>query len=135
MSREQVNRPEVLAEVEAVFRRYEEALLRNDRAALVGFFWHSTAVVRYGIAEHSLGIEGLRRYREQAPPVDPRRQLRNTVITSFGTDTASVCTEFVSPGTAAIGRQTQCWVRFAEGWRIVAAHVSTVDPAGLSLYY
>ena len=27
-----------------------------------------------------------------------------------------------------IGRQMQTWVKFAEGWRVVAAHVSLIDP-------
>jgi len=26
-----------------------------------------------------------------------------------------------------VGRQMQTWVRFAEGWKIVAAHVSIID--------
>ena len=26
-----------------------------------------------------------------------------------------------------IGRQMQSWVRFPQGWRIVAAHVSLID--------
>ena len=27
-----------------------------------------------------------------------------------------------------IGRQMQTWVRFPEGWRVVAAHVSLMEP-------
>jgi hypothetical protein len=30
-----------------------------------------------------------------------------------------------SPGK--VGRQMQTWVRFPEGWKIVAAHVSMID--------
>ena len=26
-----------------------------------------------------------------------------------------------------VGRQMQTWVRFPEGWRVVAAHVSVID--------
>jgi hypothetical protein len=26
-----------------------------------------------------------------------------------------------------VGRQMQTWVRFPEGWKIVAAHVSVID--------
>jgi len=26
-----------------------------------------------------------------------------------------------------VGRQMQTWVRFPEGWKVVAAHVSTID--------
>jgi hypothetical protein len=43
--------------------------------------------------------------------------------------TAVVCTLFGYPGQQIEGRQTQVWVRFAEGWRIVSAHVSEV-PTG-----
>lgn len=131
----QINLPEVLAEVQSAFQTYEAALLRNDREALVGFFWHSPDVVRYGITEHSLGIDGMRRYRGQAAPVHPQRQLRGTVVTTFGRDAASVCTEFGAPDTPLLGRQTQSWIRFDDGWKIVAAHVSLADPAGLARYY
>jgi hypothetical protein len=31
------------------------------------------------------------------------------------------------PGTGRVGRTMQSWVRFPEGWRIVAAHVSTIE--------
>jgi hypothetical protein len=130
-----VDLPEVLAEVRAAFEAYEAALLRHDLAVLDAFFWHGAEVLRYGVAEHSLGIEGLRRYRAEAPPVDPRRQLHRTVIKTFGRDAASACTEFTSPATPLLGRQTQTWIRLAGGWKIVAAHVSMVDPAGPKLYY
>ena len=53
-----------------------------------------------------------------------RRVISNTVITTFGRDFATASTEFRRPGQARNGRQQQSWVRFAEGWRIVAAHVS-----------
>ena len=37
----------------------------------------------------------------------------------------TVCsTEFTREGTERTGRQQQTWVRFAYGWRIVAAQVS-----------
>jgi hypothetical protein len=70
----------------------------------------------------------------QAPGVNPGRRLRGTVISCFGRDVASVCTEFTAPDTALLGRQTQSWIRFDEGWKIVAAHVSMVDPATLNVY-
>jgi hypothetical protein len=34
--------------------------------------------------------------------------------------------EFVRSDTSLRGFQTQAWVRFAEGWKIVAAHVSMI---------
>lgn len=122
----QINRPEVLAEVRRAFERYENALVSNDVAALNAFFWDSGQVVRYGMAEQDVGIAGIRAYRSSAPPVHPGRTLRETVITAFGPDTASVCTEFMAPDHPLPGRQTQMWVRFDDGWKIVAAHVSRV---------
>jgi hypothetical protein len=50
------------------------------------------------------------------------------VITAYGRDTAVASTLFYresAPGR--VGRQMQTWVRFPEGWRIVAAHVSIID--------
>ena len=50
------------------------------------------------------------------------------MITTYGRDTAVASTLFyrdVAPGR--VGRQMQTWVRFPEGWRIVAAHVSIID--------
>jgi len=35
-----------------------------------------------------------------------------------------VTTEFVPDDEAPVGRQSQTWIRFDEGWRVVAAHVS-----------
>jgi hypothetical protein len=55
------------------------------------------------------------------------------VITTYGRDTAVASTLFYRdslPGR--VGRQMQTWVRFAEGWRIVAAHVSIIDEPGSS---
>lgn len=129
-----VNDPATLAELQQVFERYEAALLANDVAALNDFFWHDDRVLRYGITEHSHGHAALSAYRLGASPVDRRRRLLRTVITTFGRDAGSACTEFsTAPSTAAIGRQTQTWIRFAQGWRIVAAHVSLIDAAHVAL--
>jgi ketosteroid isomerase-like protein len=122
----EINLRDVVAEVRAVFEAYEAALRRNDARALNGFFWDSPLALRYGIAEHNRGIAAIRRWRNTAPGVAASRRLRATQIVTFGTHTASVCTEFVSDDTASIGRQTQTWVKFGARWAIVAAHVSLV---------
>ena len=70
------------------------------------------------------GTEEIAEWRRNAPPLPPGRQTGPTVIATFGTDVACVSTEFRTPGRPIIGRQTQTWIRFPEGWRIVAAHVS-----------
>jgi hypothetical protein len=134
ISPEQINLPEIVAEVRALFDRYEAALLRDDRAELGSWFWEHDQVLRYGIAEHGVGAAGVRASRAAMQAVHPQRRLRGTVITTFGGDCASVCTEFVAPGSAMLGRQTQTWVRLEQGWRIVAAHVSLVDPSVVKRY-
>lgn len=131
MNPDQINRPEVLASLRAAFEAYEAALLRHDVAALDAFFDDAPDTVRYGVAEHGYGIEAIRRYRATAVPVHPGRRLCNIVLRSFGDAAGSACCEFLAPDTAMIGRQTQTWMRLAGAWRIVAAHVSLIDPATL----
>ena len=122
-----INRPDVLREVREVFARYEQALVGNDTETLDALFWHSDAVVRYGATENLVGIEAIRAFRAARSSVGLARTLDRTMITTFGTDFATAMTEFRREGNDRIGRQGQTWVRFAEGWRIVAAHVSIID--------
>jgi hypothetical protein len=120
--------------VREAFERYETALVRNDVAALMDFFLSRPDTVRFGIAEHCFGIEAIARYRKTAPPVHQQRKLMNTVITSFGLNAASACTEFIAPDSKLIGRQTQTWIRIDGKWFIVAAHVSLIDPDTLKRF-
>ena len=122
-----INRPEVLAEVQAVFARYEDALVHNRVDVLDELFWPSASTVRYGVAENLVGIEAIRAFRAGRPSAGLERTLSATVITTYGTDAATAMTEFRrAPGTG-VGRQSQTWVRFPAGWRVVAAHVSVID--------
>jgi hypothetical protein len=124
----EVNIPEVAAEVSAVFARYERALVTNDVATLNELFWDSAQTIRYGSTEILYGIEEIRTFRSNRPPLNLQRRLERTVITTFGRDFATACTMFARdtlPGK--IGRQSQTWVRTKNGWRIVAAHVSLMD--------
>ena len=121
-----VNLPHVLAEVEAVFARYEHALVHNDVQVLDALFWHADAVVRYGVGENLVGIEAIRAFRRARPAAGLMRTLDRTVITTYGQDFATAMTEFRREGSASVGRQSQTWVRFAEGWKVVAAHVSVI---------
>ncbi|MDG4786966.1 DUF3225 domain-containing protein [Micromonospora sp. WMMD1102] len=123
-----VDRPEVVAEVAAEFAGYEAALVAGEVDAIVGYFWASARTVRFGVADHQIGIEEQRRWRSAQPPLPPGRRLYGTLISTFGTDTAVVNTFFDYPGGAATGRQTQTWVRLPVGWRIVSAHVSEYAP-------
>lgn len=122
-----INLPEVLAEVTAVFARYEDALVNNRIDVLDELFWDSPATVRYGAGENLVGIEAIRAFRAARAAAGLARRLSNTVITTYGRDTATAMTEFHREGSTRIGRQSQTWVRMPEGWRVVAAHVSLID--------
>ena len=119
-----INLPEVHAEVTAVFARYEDALVTNKIDVLDELFWPSAHTVRYGVGENLHGIAAIRAFRIARPSLGLARTLANTVITTYGRDFATAMTEFQREGSAKTGRQSQTWVRFPEGWRVVAAHVS-----------
>ena len=118
-----INIPEIVAEVTAAFTRYEEALNANDVAVLNELFRDAPYTLRYGLAEELYGHDQIAAFRGARTPPG-RRVISNTVITTFGRDFATASTEFRRPGQSRNGRQQQSWVRFSEGWRIVAAHVS-----------
>ena len=123
-----VNLPAVHAEVSAVFARYEAALVHNKLDVLDELFWPSEHTVRYGAGENLHGIEAIRAFRLARPSQGLARTLQNTVITTFGHHFATAMTEFRRAGGTKVGRQSQTWVRLPEGWRVVAAHVSLIDP-------
>ncbi len=119
-----INAPDVLAEVEAAFAAYEQALMANDMKTLDALFWASPEVVRYGVGEMLYGQDEIQAFRKSRSGGSPQRVLTRTVITTFGRDYATANTEFLREGSARIGRQSHAWARLPEGWRIVAAHVS-----------
>jgi AtzH-like len=123
-----VNLPEVVAEIEAIFTAYEAALLSPDLELLAASFWDSEHTVRYGVNELQYGAAAIAEWRETAFPLAPGRKTGPTVIATFGPDVAAVSTEFRNEGGSMIGRQSQTWIRFPEGWKIVAAHVSLMPP-------
>jgi hypothetical protein len=122
--------PEVVAEVSAAFQRYERALMANDVGELNAFFHNDPRTIRYGTAENLYGHAAIAAFRTARSPQGLARTLAETVITTFGRDTAVASTLFYRSASAGkIGRQMQTWVRFPDGWRIVAAHVSQIDAA------
>ncbi len=125
---DEINLAHVLAEVKAVFDRYETALVSNNIEMLDQFFWHSELVVRIGVSENLYGIEAVRAFRQARSSTALKRTLSHTMITTYGADLATATTEFTRENQAA-GRQSQTWVRFADGWRIVTAHVSLINKA------
>jgi hypothetical protein len=122
-----VDRPEVVAEVTAAFERYEQALVSNDIAALDAIFRDDPRTIRYGGGENLYGYGEIKAFRAGRSPAGLARALSKTVITTYGRDFAVASTLFQresAPGK--IGRQMQTWVRFADGWHVVAAHVSMI---------
>ena len=120
----EINLPEVLAEVQTQFARYEAALIGNDVAVLDELFWDSPHTLRYGATENLYGCEAIRAFRAGRPAQGLARSLLKTVITTYGRDFATANAEFQREGSAKTGRQSQTWMRTPAGWRVVAAHVS-----------
>ncbi|MGA8820184.1 MAG: oxalurate catabolism protein HpxZ [Xanthobacteraceae bacterium] len=124
----QVDLPEVVAEVKAAFARYEKALVSNDVVTLGALFHDDARTIRYGGAENLYGYGQIKSFRAARSPAGLERTLSKTVITTYGRDFAVASTLFHRPTMSGkVGRQMQTWVRFAEGWRVVAAHVSAID--------
>jgi hypothetical protein len=124
----QINLPEIVAEVSAVFARYEDALVHNKTEVLDALFWHSPHTVRYGVGENLVGIDAIRAFRVARLTQGLMRVLHNTQVTTYGTDFATVMTEFKRPGADKTGRQSQTWCRIDGRWVVVAAHVSLLNP-------
>ena len=130
----EIDLPEVVAEVKAAYQRYETALVSNDVETLDALFRDDPRTIRYGMSEILYGHDEIKAFRAGRSPVGLMRKTSRTVITTYGRDFAVASTLFhrdSAPGK--VGRQMQSWVRFDEGWRVVAAHVSLIDqPAGTS---
>lgn len=123
----QIDIPEVRAEVEAAFDRYEAALVSNDVPVLDELFWESPTTVRFGAGENLFGATEIAAFRAARSPVGLNRAILRRSITTYGRDFATASITFRREGSAKVGRQQQSWVRFPEGWRVVAAHVSLID--------
>ena len=124
----EIDLPEVLAEVTQQFGIYEKALVSNDVAVLDTLFRADARTLRYGIGENLYGYDAIMAFRAARSPVGLMRKTARTVITTYGRDAAVASTLFYRDSAPRkVGRQMQTWVRFAEGWKIVAAHVSIVD--------
>ena len=122
-----VNDPAVLVEVTEAVDAYETALMANDVEALDGAFWNSPHTVRLGVAENLWSFDEIAAFRiGRAGGSPPRTRLR-TEITTFGRDFAVANVEFRRDDTGRIGRQSQTWIRTAEGWKVASAHVSLIQ--------
>jgi hypothetical protein len=124
----EIDLPEVVGEVKAAFDAYEMALVSNDVATLDALFHDDTRTIRYGGGENLYGYAAIKSFRAARSPAGLARTLAKTAISTYGRDYAVASTLFhrtSAPGK--VGRQMQTWVRFPEGWRVVAAHVSVID--------
>jgi hypothetical protein len=123
-----VNRPDVLSEVEAMVERYERALVTNDIEDLDSLFLNSPTTIRYGAGENLYGYDEIASFRAVRPAGDLMRTRSHSIVTTFGSDFAVAATLFTrdsAPGK--LGRQSQTWVRTPDGWRVAAAHVSVIN--------
>ena len=124
----EVDIPEVVAEVRKAFEEYEKALVNNDVDKLDELFRDDPRTIRYGAGEILYGYAEIKAFRAARSPVGLGRTLSKTVITAYGRDFATASTLYERPSAPGkIGRQMQTWVKFPEGWRVVAAHVSLID--------
>ena len=122
----EIDLPEVVAEVRAAFDRYEKALDDNDVATLNATFRDDPRTIRYGGNENLYGYDEIKSFRVARTPPGTRT-ISKTVISTYGRDHAVASTLFQRPSTPGkVGRQMQTWVRFAQAWRVVAAHVSVI---------
>ncbi len=124
----QINDPQVVAELQALYPKYEAALMANDAETLTQMFWSSPYAMRFGVTENLYGIDEIEAFRKGRSPVNLARTVKRLDIVTFGRDFGSVTLEFerVANGKKISGRQSQVWVRLPEGWRIVSAHVSVL---------
>lgn len=122
----EVDIPEVLAELTAVFEAYERALIGNDIASVNDMFWEDVRTVRFGVREAELlyGHAAIAEFRLARGPVDQTRTLKNSRVTTFGRNFGITNTEYLPANSDRIRRQSQTWMRTVNGWKIVSAHVS-----------
>ena len=124
----EIDLPDVVAEVRVAFDRYEKALVSNDVSTLDELFRDDSRTVRYGVTEILYGHAEIKSFRAARSPVALGRKLSRTIITTFGRNFAVASTLYKRPSAPGkIGRQTQTWVKFPEGWRVVVGHVSLMD--------
>ena len=118
-----VNDAVLLAEVTAAFAEYERALMADDLPAMDALFHDAPTTNRFGVGEVLWGIEAIREFRKGRGG-SPQRRLGRVAITVYGDAFATADAEFFREGSDRRGRQSQSWVKFSDGWKVVSAHVS-----------
>ena len=122
------NIPDVVAEVSALFERYEQALIDRNVDVLDATFWNSPYTIRLANAEHGYGFDRIHAHRvARAPGLGTKEKRYRVDILTLGHEIATVNLVYKVRGKDATGRQSQTWVRFPDvGWRVIAAHVSMI---------
>ena len=125
----EVNKQDVVNEIQRLFETYETALINKDVEVLDNTFWDSEHTIRYAMHENGYGFDEIHQHRvsrKKGPGIKEER--RRLEILTLGDCFATVNLEFKIRGTDDIGRQTQTWVKFpTTGWKVVTAHVSTME--------
>ena len=123
----QVNAADALVELNDAFDRYEDALIHNKVDVLDELFWDDALTLRFGARENLFGARQIQAFRASRPSVGLSRTIVERHIVTFGLAMGVANITFVRSGEPRIGRQSQTWVKFADGWRVVSAHVSWMD--------
>lgn len=118
-----IDDPALLAEVTAAFHAYEAALMADDIPAMDALFHDAPTTNRFGVGEVLWGIEAIRDFRKGRGG-SPQRRLGHVAITVYGDRFATADAEFFREVAERRGRQSQAWVKFEDGWKVVSAHVS-----------
>ena len=124
-----IDLPDVVAEVRAAFDRYEKALVSNDVAVLDELFRDDPRTIRYGAGEILYGSFGnkivsvrrARRLRSAGNCRAPSSQRSAANLRWLRRSTSG------HPRPEKLAVRLQTWVKFPEGWRVVAAHVSLME--------
>ncbi|HEY5753569.1 MAG TPA: oxalurate catabolism protein HpxZ [Chthoniobacterales bacterium] len=121
----------VMQELQAAHEQYEDALVNNNVPVLDALFWDSPKVIRFGATENLYGSEAMREFRKNRPISGLAREVTRVEVHAFGRDAGATTVEFRRNvnGQVKAGRQSQFWIRFEEGWRVVSAHVSYLEEA------
>ena len=128
------NLPDVVAEVRALFERYEQALIDKDVDVLDGTFWNSPYTIRYAMSEHGYGFDQIHAHRVRRPPGPGTKELRRRLeILTLGRDIATVNLEFKVRARRRSAARARPGCAFPDvGWKVVSAHVSVVPETALS---
>ena len=122
-----INAPDVLAELNAAFDAYEDALVHNKVSVLDELFWSNPLTLRFGAKENLFGADQIKAFRASRPSAGLSREIMDRHIVTFGSAMGVANITFKRSTEPRMGRQSQTWVKFAEGWRVVSAHVSWMD--------